>query len=62
MCDKKKLKIKFKLTKMECANKTGLTIGPNLLSSNINARDDKTNKKMKLEEGIIEIKKEHFYE
>ena len=60
--NEKKLKIKSKLTKMEYANKTGFIVGPFFLFSNTNMHDDEINKKMKLEEGIIEIKKEHICE
>ena len=61
MCDEKKLKIKYKLTKMEHTNKTGFIVGPNLLLSNTNTHDNETDKTMKLEEGVIEIKKECVY-
>ena len=60
--DEKKLKIKSKLKKTENTNKTAFIIGPNFLLSNTNTHNNETNKKMKLEEGIIEIKKECIYE
>ena len=58
--NKNKLKIMSKGTKMEHTTKTGFILGPNVRLSNKNVCIKEMNKKMKLEEGIVEIKKNSF--
>ena len=61
-CNENKLQIISKGTSVEHTTKTGFVLGPNIWSSDTNACTKETNRKMKLDDGIVEIKKEFICE
>ena len=47
---------------MECTNKKGFILGPNIRLSGTNMCVKETNRKMKLDDGIVETKREFVHE